>query len=224
MPRSHLPSALLLTALALSACKRSPEQPLPSPEVEAAPSAETGVPAPAAAPTEAARPDASPDVVDAGPAAVLTVRVINASAAPLTVYTNPDTNELIHTRKLWSRRNSDASTDGELVKFFPVGQMPLCSQDGGAGYGGLGQPEQRTLAPGEAMEFAWDGQQRREVLDPRRGVCAEIVEPEAARYRFEFDQPYNAPQCNRPVIQWPLAEDAPRVIEIRCQPRARRER
>lgn len=157
-----------------------------------------------------------------GRTAVLTIRVVNASASPLTVYTNPDVNEMIHTRKLWPRHHPDAQTDGVLVKFFPIGQMPLCRIDGGAGYGGLGQPERHTLAPGEALEFAWDGILRREVLHPGRGVCAEESTPEPARYRFEFDQPYSPPQCSRPVIQWPLAADAPRVVEIRCVHRARR--
>jgi hypothetical protein len=113
-----------------------------------------------------------------------------------------------------------AASEGELVKFFTVGREPLCSTaDGGAGYGGLGQTDQRTLAPGEAMEFAWDGRLRREVIDPHRGACVQIGDPDAARYRFEFDQPYNAPQCNRPIVVLPLAADAPRVVEIRCTPR-----
>ena len=90
------------------------------------------------------------------------------------------------------------------------------STDAGAGYGGLGQPEQRPLGAGEALTFAWDGQLRREVLDPARGVCAQITAPEPGRYRFEFDQPYHPPVCNRPVITLPLAPEAPRVVEIRC--------
>ncbi len=160
--------------------------------------------------------------VDAGPPRVLTIRVVNASAAPMTVLTNPDTNEILHTRHLFPRRNPDAgiglAADGELVKFFRVGQEPSCRDDGGAGYGGLGQPEPRTLAPGEAMEFNWDGVQRREVLGPR-GVCQTEVPPESGRYRFEFDQPYNMPQCNRQIVTLPLAPDAPRTLEIRCTPR-----
>jgi hypothetical protein len=212
-------AALLVASLATTAaCKRAPEPARPTAPSDAPPSippaTDTGAPARAdgtALPADAA----------AGPRA-LTIRVVNASVTPLPIYTNPDINELIHTRKLWPRRNPDASVDGELVKFFPVGQMPSCSEDGGAGYGGLGQPERRSLAPGEALEFTWDGQVRREVLNPQRGVCAETTAPEPARYRFEFDQPYNPPQCSRPVIQWPLAADAPRVIEIRCLPHARR--
>ena len=150
---------------------------------------------------------------------MLTLRVINIAAVPLRVLTNQDTNELLHTRQLYERRPVDARGEGLLVKFFRVGQMPLCSEPAGAGYGGLGQPEPRTLAPGEAMEFAWDGQQRREINQPERGVCQQLGAPDPGRYRFEFDQPYNAPQCTRPVVTLPLAPDAPRVIEIRCQPR-----
>lgn len=177
-----------------------------------------------ATPTEAARTvalDAAHE--DARSQAVLTIRVINAGTTPMQVLLNEDTNEMIHTRKLLAQRRPDASGPsavGDLVKFFPVGEMPLCTQsDGGAGYGGLGQPEPRTLAPNEALEFTWDGRQRVETNVPGRGVCAQIVEPEPARYRFEFDQPYHPPNCTRPVITLPLAPDAPRVVEIRCTPR-----
>jgi hypothetical protein len=159
---------------------------------------------------------------DAGPPHVLTIRITNAGAAPMTILTNPDTNEILHTRHLFPRRNPDAgiglAQEGELVKFFPVGQEPRCRDDAGAGYGGLGQPEPRTLAPSETIEFAWDGVQRREVIGSR-GVCQDEGQPDNGRYRFEFDQPYNLPQCNRPIITWPLAPDAPRVLEIRCTPR-----
>ena len=160
--------------------------------------------------------------IDAGPPRVLTIHVTNAGTVPMALLTNPDTNEILHTRHLFPRRNPDAGTglnaDGELVKFFLVGQEPRCRDDAGVGYGGLGQPVPRTLAPGEAMEFTWDGSQRREVLGPR-GVCQNEGAPEPGRYRFEFDQPYNMPNCNRVIVTWPLAPDAPRTLEIRCTPR-----
>ena len=160
--------------------------------------------------------------VDAGPPRVLTIRVINAGTAPMTLLTHPDTNEIMHTRHLFPRRNPDAgignAADGELVKFFVVGQEPRCSDDAGAGYGGIGQPGSRALAPGEALEFVWDGVQRREVMGAR-GICQNEGAPDPGRYRLEFDQPYNMPACNRPIITWPLAADAPRTIEIRCTPR-----
>ena len=168
--------------------------------------------------------DSAPAIVDAGPVdapvpAVITIRVVNAGPQPLSVFTNEDSNEVIHVRHLWPRRILDASAamaEGELVKFFPVGQMPLCSADGGAGYGGLGQPGRRILAPGEAMEFPWDGQLRREIVQPTRGVCMQIGVPDPGRYRFEFDQPYNLPTCNRPIVVFPQGVDARSIVEIRC--------
>jgi len=166
---------------------------------------------------------------DAGTLPALTLRIVNIGDRPFNVYINEDVNEMIHTRRLWPRRPVDANgpmADGELVKFFVVGEMPLCSSDGGAGYGGLGQPVIRPLAPGESLQYAWDGLQRIETNRPHRGVCAELVRPQPARYRFEFDQPgYGGrPQCNRPTIDIPLlAPDgggAP-TVEIRCRPPAR---
>jgi hypothetical protein len=162
--------------------------------------------------------DAAPPIVDAGPPSVVRVFVINAGTLPLTLLTNPDTNEILHTRHLREHPQLDASPatrDGELVKFFPVGQEPLCSTDGGVGYGGLGQPEPRTIGPHESIEFVWDGLQRHEVLGPR-GVCQDVGEPEPGNYRFEFDQPYNMPNCTRATIAWPLPPAAPRNILIRC--------
>lgn len=179
----------------------------------------TAAPSASATASASAAPTASATATATAAPAVLTLRVINASTVPLRILTNDDTNELMHTRMIYERRPPEARTDGVLVKFFPVGQMPLCTDRVGAGYGGLGQPEPRTLAPNEAIEFPWDGQQRREVNQPDRGVCQQLGAPDPGRYRFEFDQPYNAPQCTRPTITLPLAPDAPRVVEIRCQPR-----
>lgn len=154
---------------------------------------------------------------------MLTVRVVNASQAPMELMTNPDNNELMHTRRLWDRPRPEERQAGELMKFFQLNEMPLCASDAGAGYGGLGQTGRRTLAPGEAWEFRWDGRQRFEVNRPGRGVCAEERDPLPGRYRFEFDQPYNAPNCTRPTFTLPLAPDAPRVLEVRCTPRPRQE-
>jgi hypothetical protein len=206
---------LVASVIALVACERAPH-----PRPSAADVAPRAIDAGARIVHDAA---ASP--VDAGPPRVLTIRIVNAGAQPMTVLTNPDTNEIVHTRHLRDHPQLDASLamrDGELVKFFTVGQEPLCSSDAGAGYGGLGQPAPRTLAPNEAIEFVWDGQQRHEVVMPERGVCQEIGQPEPGRYRFEFDQPYDLPNCRNAVITWPLAPDAPRVIELRCIPRPQR--
>ncbi|MDP3275602.1 MAG: hypothetical protein Q8Q09_10435 [Deltaproteobacteria bacterium] len=151
-------------------------------------------------------------------AAVLTVRIINEASRAVPLYTNPDLNEMIHTRKLRSRRHAqDGGRDSDPIKLFPVGQMPLCSEDGGAGYGGLGQPERRELAPGETLDFVWDGLERRERLDPARGVCLDEAPPNPGRYRFELDQPHRTLRCTDPEFSWPLREGAPRVIEIRCR-------
>lgn len=203
---------------AAGACRRTPPAPPSEPNPPAVVDAARG-----SGGIDAGVPhDVAVAPVDAGPPRVLTLRITNAGTAPMTILTNPDTNEILHTRHLFPRRNPDAgiglAADGELVKFFVVGQEPRCRDDAGAGYGGLGQPEPRTLAPNETIEFTWDGVQRREVIGPR-GVCQEEGVPENGRYRFEFDQPYNLPNCNRPIVTWPLAPDAPRVLEIRCTPR-----
>jgi hypothetical protein len=207
----HARIALVAPLALATACHRTPP---PAPPVDAAR-------APVAIDAGAPR-DVVVAPVDAGPPHVLTIRVINAGTVPMQLLTNPDSNEILHTRHLFPRRNPDAgigmAQEGELVKFFPVGQEPRCREDAGVGYGGLGQPAARTLAPNEALEFVWDGIQRHEVLGPR-GVCQEEGAPDSGRYRLEFDQPYNMPQCNRPIVTMPLAPDAPRVIEIRCTPR-----
>ncbi len=155
---------------------------------------------------------------DSGAAGALTIRVVNTASRAVPFYTNPDINEMIHTRKLRSRRGrEDGGRDSDPVKFFPVGQMPLCADDGGAGYGGLGQPERRELAPGEVMEFVWDGFERREVLDRVRGVCLEVGPPQPGRYRFEIDQPHRTLRCEDVEFSYPLREGAPRVLEMRCR-------
>lgn len=157
-------------------------------------------------------------VTDTGVNAALTIRIINTSSRAVPFFTNPDINEMIHTRKLRSRRGrEDGGRDSDPVKFFPVGQMPLCADDGGVGYGGLGQPERRELQPNEVLEFAWDGLERREILDRTRGVCLEIGPPQPGRYRFEIDQPRRTLRCDDVEFSYPLREGAPRVIEIRCR-------
>jgi hypothetical protein len=157
-------------------------------------------------------------VAEAGVNAVLTIRVINAASRAVPFFTNPDINEMIHTRKLRSRRGrEDGGRDSDPVKFFPVGQMPMCAGDGGAGYGGLGQPERRELQPNEVLEFTWDGLERREILDRTRGVCLEVGPPQPGRYRFEIDQPRRTLRCDDVEFSYPLREGAPRVIEIRCR-------
>lgn len=172
-----------------------------------------------------ARVDAGPP--DAGPTerVVLRLRVKNIDRVPLRLLTNPDTNELIHAHRVNVSSDRAAVYAGgprvERVKAFPIGQMPLCTADAGAGYGGLGQPGSITLAPGESFEAArWDGILREEVLDPQRGVCARESAPTPARYRFRLDQPQleGAPDCIPAVTAWPIPEDAGvPVLEIRCR-------
>ncbi|MDO9016446.1 MAG: hypothetical protein Q8S73_45445 [Deltaproteobacteria bacterium] len=171
------------------------------------------------------RVDAGPP--DAGPTerVVLRLRVKNIDRVPLRLLTNPDTNELIHAHRVNVSSDRAAVYAGgarvERVKAFPIGQMPLCTADAGAGYGGLGQPGSITLAPGESFEAArWDGILREEVLDPQRGVCARESAPTPARYRFRLDQPQleGAPDCIPAVTAWPIPEDAGvPVLEIRCR-------
>jgi hypothetical protein len=182
-------------------------------------------PAVAARDAGVARVDAGPP--DAGPTerVVLRLRVKNVDRVPLRLLTNPDTNELIHAHRVNVSSDRAAVYAGgprvERVKAFPIGQMPLCTADAGAGYGGLGQPGSITLAPGESFEAArWDGILREEVLDPQRGVCARELTPTPARYRFRLDQPQleGAPDCIPAVTAWPIPDDAGvPVLEIRCR-------
>src|SRR6185369_6676539 len=102
-----------------------------------------------------------------GPA-VLTIRLINSGERPINLWVAQDINEMMHVRKLGGHRTGDGD---ERVKLFRVGQMPLCSETNGAGYGGIGQPARRMLQPAETMDFVWDGQVRSEELQPNRGVC-----------------------------------------------------
>ncbi len=152
-----------------------------------------------------------------GVPAVLTIRIINIGSRPIPVFTSPDTNEMLHAKKLRSRRGADAGRDSDPVKFFPIGQMPLCSDDAGAGYGGLGQPERRELAPNESITFEWDGMERQERLDPRRGVCQDVVAPAPGRYRIELDQPRRSIRCTDPEFSWPLRLEPPATVEVRCR-------
>jgi hypothetical protein len=224
--RAALPA--VLSILCGVGCTRpstpAPERPREAPVDRAVADAQT-VPSviPDALPSEPSMDAGGLDAaLSAGPPAVLTLRIVNAASRAVPIFTNPDLNEMIHTRRLRSRRASaDGGRDSDPVKFFPVGQMPLCAQDGGAGYGGLGQPERRELAPGEAIEFAWDGLERREILDPARGVCLEVGPPNPGRYRFELDQPRRTLRCDDVEFSWPLRAGAPTVLEMRCRFRTR---
>jgi hypothetical protein len=201
-------------ACALLACTPRSRGPRPSPR-----------PADAAA-TSAVTVDV-PRVVarDAGPPFVLRVRVVNSGATPLTLLTNPDRNELLHAYRInVADDTSDraaALANGTRVSFFPIGQMALCSDDAGAGYGGLGQPGSITLQPGEGFDAAdWDGRVRQEVNDPARGVCARESAPQPGRYRLQLDQPQleGRPVCSRVMVRVPPAADAgPPILEIRCR-------
>jgi hypothetical protein len=227
-PRNHcaLSSAttIVLALSALPSCKK-PQTPTTDPVSSRSADASASVTVEPDASASSA--DAGPTAVDAGlgattdasaPSVVLTIRIVNAASRPVPIFTNPDINEMIHTRRLRSRRSQgDGGRDSDPVKFFSVGQMPLCAEDGGAGYGGLGQPERREVAPGDAMEFTWDGLERREILDRTRGVCLEIGPPNPGRYRFELDQPHRTLRCNDVEFSWPLRDDAPRVLEMRCR-------
>lgn len=201
-----------LVALGLGCEKNAPPRPPP--------------PAPAVArDAGVARVDSGPP--DSGPRerVVLRLRVKNVDRIPLRILTNPDSNELIHTHRVRASSDRAAMYAGgdrvDRVKAFPIGQMALCTADAGAGYGGLGQPGEITLAPGESFEAArWDGILREEVLDPQRGVCARELPPTAARYRFRLDQPQleGAPNCEPAVTSWPIPDDAGvPVLEIRCR-------
>ena len=147
-----------LAALALGCEKRAPPRPTPAPV--AAPDAGHSV-----------RVDAGPP--DAGPTerVVLRLRVKNVDRVPLRILTNPDSNELLHTHRVQASSDRAAMYAGgprvERVKAFPIGQMPLCTADAGAGYGGLGQPGEVTLAPGESFEAARGAAQRRARRDRR---------------------------------------------------------
>lgn len=205
-----------LAALALG-CEKDPRRaPTVAPAVAARDAGAAGV--------DAGRPDAGPTE-----RVVLRLRVKNVDRIPLRLLTNPDTNELIHAHRVNVSSDRAAVYAGgprvERVKAFPIGQMPMCTADAGAGYGGLGQPGSITLAPGESFEAArWDGILREEVLDPQRGVCARELAPTPARYRFRLDQPQRegAPDCIPAVTAWPIPEDAGvPVLEIRCRNAAR---
>jgi hypothetical protein len=218
------PVVLLASLMATSAaCRKNPpapdRQPVAAPQ-DASTVAEDATTAAAPVAVEDAAAPASIDagLADSGVTVALTIRIVNTASRAVPLFTNPDINEMIHTRKLRSRRRSeDGGRDSDPVKFFAVGQMPLCADDGGAGYGGLGQPERRELQPGEAVEFVWDGLERREILDRTRGVCLEVGPPQPGRYRFELDQPRRTLRCNDVEFSYPLRDDAPRVLEMRCR-------
>ncbi len=214
---SRVTVVTLFTGVAglLAACRKPQAQVPPSVllSTDAAPDPLDAAPQPAilAADSSGSTPDAT------GPSAVLTVKIVNIGSRPIPIYTNPDINEMLHGRKLRSRRAADAGRDSDPIKLFDIGQMPLCADDAGAGYGGLGQPERRELAAGESMSFAWDGLERQERLDPRRGVCQDVVALAPGRYRVELDQPRRSLRCTDPEFSWPLRADAPRELEIRCR-------
>lgn len=200
------------------ACRRNnPPPPRPStPEV------------PVATPTTAdAAPPNAP--ADAGRRPAALVRVRNVGTAPITIMTNPDLNEMLHT---WRLNIPDDRSDRAAlylndlaqltrVKLFPV-DLPHCDSDASAGFGGLGQTGTISLAPGEVHDLgAWDGIQREEVVDPVRGVCLREVPAPPGRYRFHFDNPHEQrPECTRLLFRVPLESDGGvPVLEIRCQPR-----
>lgn len=214
-----LSRATLALALALVVgCNRTPSS-APTP---AAPPAARDVSV--AAPTPPPTPVAPAAPVDAGPPVALIVRVKNVGPTPLRILTNPDANEMLHAFHLAvSPTTSDRAAmfaNGPRVKFFPVGQMALCGSDAGGGYGGLGQPGERTLAPNESFEIArWDGILREEVNDPAQGVCQRQTPAAPGRYRLQLDQPqlHGGPQCTRVLVPVPATGDggAP-TVEIQC--------
>lgn len=161
---------------------------------------------------------------------VAVVRVRNVSAVPITIMTNPDLNEMLHTWRInvpadRSDRGLVYLNDPSLltrVKLFPV-DLPRCDTDAAAGFGGLGQTGTVVIAPGDSYEIGtWDGMLREEVVDHARGgVCLRESPAPPGRYRFHFDNPHNLkPDCQRALFRVPLerGETLP-VIEIRCVPR-----
>ena len=204
----------LSLGLALVACKRNPPPPPPPPPA-----------VDASAMADAAPPNAP---TDAGAPPVAIVRIRNISAVPITIMTNPDVNEMLHTWRL--NVSADRSDRGLIylndpaqltrVKLFPV-DLPPCDSDAAVGFGGLGQTGTVVLAPGEVRDLgAWDGRQREEVIDPVRGGCLREYPAAPGRYRFHFDNPHNLkPECQRVVFRVPIEGDGGvPVIEIRCMP------
>ncbi|MBI5512918.1 MAG: hypothetical protein HY909_04075 [Deltaproteobacteria bacterium] len=181
-------------------------------------------------------PDASPDAASSGAPdaapdarvpARLTVTVKNTGQGPIRIRTNQDRNELVRAVRLnVSPGTSDRAAlfaQGTRVSLFPIGRMPLCTSDAGAGYGGLGQPEDVYLQPNESLEVAaWDGVQREEVLDPQRGVCARELPPQPGRYRVGLDQGESGdyfPVCDRALFAWPPSPEAGALrLELHCRP------
>ncbi len=208
--------ASLGASLLLAACEKSDP---PRPATNAPP------PSPPAA-RDAGSPRVDAGRPDAGPTerVVARVRIKNVDAAPLHILTNPDVNEMLHAHRVRASSDRAALYAGgprvDRVKAFPVGQMALCTADAGVGYGGLGQPGEITLAPGESFEAGrWDGILREEVNDPQRGVCARELAPVPAWYRFQLDQPQSEhPDCIPALVAWPIPDDAGvPVLEIRCR-------
>ncbi len=156
---------------------------------------------------------------------VARIRIKNVDTLPLHILTNPDINEMLHAHRVRASSDRAALYAGgprvDRVKAFAVGQMALCTADAGVGYGGLGQPGEITLAPGDSFEAGrWDGILREEINDPLRGVCAREFAPVPAFYRFQLDQPQleGAPSCVPAVTAWPIPDDAGvPVLEIRCR-------
>ena len=122
---------------------------------------------------DASAVDAWSPPLDAGPPMVLTIRVINVGQTPLPIYTNPDSNEVMHTRKLrdhqicWTQdpattgRRTRESSSG-LVRWHFAATMPALAMAGSANPSSArststsvdGLPVGRTTAPRSA-QFAW---------------------------------------------------------------------
>lgn len=219
-----------LLALCLLGCNRSESRPTPPPRATP--------PAPAPAVVDAGPPAPQPSAVDTNRtfdagvneisqrATRLIVRVKNDGPIPLTLRTNPDLNEFLVTKRVNAPPSaSDRAAfvaDGTRVSLFPIGQMPPCDvADAGAGYGGLGQQGEITLAPGETREIGrWDGIRREEVNDPQRGVCARESAPQPGRYRIQLDQPQleGRPACTKVMFAWPFTNDGGvQTLEIQCR-------
>lgn len=218
-----------LLALSLLGCNRNETRaapPRPRPVVAPVAVVDAGPPTPRPSTVDTtAAYDAGVNEISRRPA-VLIVRLKNDGPIPLTLRTNPDLNEFLVTKRVNAPPSASDraafAAEGTRVSLFPIGQMPLCDVvDAGAGYGGLGQQGEITLAPGETREIGrWDGIRREEVNDPQRGVCARESAPQPGRYRIQLDQPQleGRPACTKVMFAWPPATDGGvQTLEIQCR-------